>query len=103
MRPRQTAAGLGDPEVTIFRVTAQTVGFEILVVIMADGETLFRPRAFCNRRAARLGLELLSGCVFGGTFACGRFLLRGGLSRCPRRRLLLGHRRSPFLHVAGKR
>src|ERR1700694_1137163 len=101
MRLRPAAAGLRNAEIAILRIGAQTIGFEILVAIMADGDALFRASAPGGGLRPRLGLaifglDLLSRCGFGGGFARRRFLLCGGAGRGPRGRLLLGHRRSPF-------
>src|ERR1700730_11335480 len=79
MRLRQAVAGVGDAEVAVFRVGAQTISFEILVAIMADGDALFRTSTFCSRCAARLGLE---------------FLASGGFSSGSARRLFFFRRRS---------
>src|ERR1700730_5262031 len=106
MRPRQTPAGLGDPEIAISGIGAQTIGLEVLVPVMADGDALFRTHAFCNRRAARFGvatfgLDRFSRGGFGNGLALrglarSRFFLRGGAGGSPRCRLLLGHWRPPF-------
>src|SRR5258705_11977245 len=106
MRLRQALGGLANAEIAVFCVSTQTVGFEVLVAIMADGDALFRPRAFCSRYAARLGLAVLgfdgfsragfAGRLVGNSLARRRFFLGGGAGRGPRCRLLLGHRRSPF-------
>src|SRR5450755_4393948 len=116
MRLRQAVAGLRNAEIAIVRVGAQTIGFEILVAIVTDGDALFRPRArSCGRqpprlglaiRLAILGLDMFSRGGFGSGFASalarGRFFQRGGLRRSARFRLLLGHRRSPFPFDAEK-
>src|SRR5258708_34162455 len=93
---RQALGCIADAEIAVFRVSAQTVGFEVLVAVVADGDALFRTSAFCGRYAARLGLEFVSSRGFSGGSARGRFFLRGGADRGPRLRLLLGHRRLPF-------
>src|ERR1700687_1974751 len=101
MRPRQALAGVGNAEVAISGISAQTIGFEILVAIMADGDALFRTDALRRRLRARLGLAIfgLDGFSRGG-FGSGlagtwlarrRFFLRGGAGRGPRCRFLLGH------------
>src|SRR5450755_3402826 len=124
MRLRQAVAGLRNAEIAIARVGAQTIGFEILVAIVTDGDALFRPRArSCGRQPPRLGLAIrLAICLairlailgldmfsrggFGSGFASalarGRLFQRGGLRRSARFRLLLGHRRSPFPFDAEK-
>ena len=53
MRLRQAVAGGGDTEVAIMRVAAQAVGFEILLAIVADGDTLLRTtrRLGCRKPA----------------------------------------------------
>src|SRR5712692_7864577 len=95
MRLRQALGCLANAEIAVFRVGAQTVGFKVLVAIVADGDALFWTSAFC-RYAARLGLEFVSSRGFSGGSALRRFFLGGGAGRGPRCRLLLGHRRSPF-------
>src|ERR1700692_200804 len=60
MRPRQALAGLGDPEIAIFGIGAQTIGFEILVPVVADGDALFWTHAFCQRHAARFRVSLFA-------------------------------------------
>src|ERR1700676_3707928 len=97
----QTVRRIGDAEIAIFCISSQAIGDKILVAIMADGDALFRTRPLCGGRRAPLGLEFLSRGGFGGGLAGnglarGRFFLRGNAPRCPRGRLLLGHRRSPF-------
>src|SRR6266404_6408063 len=96
MRLRQALGCLADAEIAVFRVSTQTVGFKVLVAIMADGDALFRTSALCSRHAACLGLEFASSRGFGGGSARRRFFLGGGAARGPRCRLLLAHRRSPF-------
>src|SRR6266850_463944 len=106
MRLCQALGGLANAEIAVFRVSTQTVGLEILVAIMVDGDALFRPRPFCGRYATRLGLAVLgldgfsragfAGCLVGNCLARRRFFLGGGAGRGPRCRLLLGHRRSPL-------
>src|SRR5258707_14768247 len=60
MRLRQAVAGLRNAEIAIVRVSAQAIGFEILVAIVTDGDALFRPRArLCGRQPPRLGLAIL--------------------------------------------
>jgi len=59
MRLRQAMGCLANAEIAVFRVSTQTVGFEILVAIVADGDALFRTSAFCSRHAARLGFAIL--------------------------------------------
>src|ERR1019366_4602269 len=105
MRLRETMAGVGYAEIAILRVGAQAVGLEILVAVMADGDALFRARAFGGGLRARLGLailglDLFSRCGFGSgpvgnALARRRFFLRGGAGRGPRCRLLLGHPMPP--------
>src|SRR5258706_11094282 len=101
MRLRQAVAGLRDAEIPIVRVSAQAIGFEILVAIVADGDALLRTNALGGWQRVRLGLAIF--CLdrfprreFGGGFARRRFLLRGGAGSGPRGRLLLCPRRSPF-------
>src|SRR6202158_6395690 len=106
MRLRQAAAGLRNAEIAILRIGAQTIGFEILVAIMADGDALFRASAPGGGLRPRLGLAIfglaifgldwLSRCGFGGGFARRRFLLCGGGGRGPPGRRLRGQPRSPF-------
>src|SRR5260370_30027454 len=83
MGPQQAVARLGNSEVAVFCVSAQTIGFEILVAVMADGDALFRTGAFCRGLRA-LGFDGFSRRGFGGGFAWRRFFLRGGLCRGPR-------------------
>jgi len=40
MRPRQAARRVGNAEIAIFGVSAQAIGFEILVAVVADGYAL---------------------------------------------------------------
>src|SRR6266849_512771 len=99
MRSRQAMASLGNPEIAIMRIAAQTIGFEILVTVMADGDALLWTGALGGSLRAsfrldrfsrgRFGAGLSSG--LGGCFACRRFFLRGGAACWPRCRLLLGH------------
>src|ERR1700737_426118 len=100
MRLRQAMARLGNPEIAIMRVRAQTIGFEILVAIVADGDALLWAGALggslrASFRLAIFGLDCFSrgglGSGLGGCFARRRFFLRGGAACGPRRRLLLGH------------
>src|SRR5882724_26232 len=105
MRLRQTVARLCNAEVAILRVGAQTVGDEIFVAIMTDGDALFRTSALDGGLLTRLdlavfGLDLFSRRGFRGgpgeRLARRRFFLRSATACCPRCRLLLGHQCSPF-------
>src|SRR5258708_28101740 len=96
MGPDQAVVRLGNYEVAVFCVSAQTIGFEILVAVMADGDALFRTGAFCRGLRA-LGFDGFSRRGFGGGVAWRRFFLRGGLCPGPRFRLVLGPLRSPLL------
>src|SRR5258707_6099650 len=97
MRLRQAVRCLANAEIAVFRVSAQTVGFKVLVAMMADGDALFRTSALLRRRRVRgLGFEFFSCRGFGGGLARGgfarwRFFLRSGLYRGPRGGLLFGH------------
>src|SRR5712672_2396346 len=107
MRLRQAVAGLRNAEIAVLRVSAQAIGFEILLAMMTDGDPLFRTRArFGGRQRAGLGLAVLgldgfsrggfgSGLVgdalVGDALARRRFLLRRGAGRGPRCWLLPGH------------
>ena len=51
MRLRQAVRRVRDAEVAVVRVSAQAVGLEILLAVMADGDALLRPRLL-----GRLGL-----------------------------------------------
>src|SRR6266516_7942662 len=106
MRLRQAVGCLANAEIAVFRVSTQTVGFKVLIAIMADGDALLRTSALLRRQRARPGLAILgldgfsrggfAGCLVGNGLARRRFFLGGGAGRGPRSRLLLGHRRSPF-------
>src|SRR5260370_16285996 len=106
MRPRQATAGLRNAEIAILRIGAQTIGFEILVAVMADSDALFRASAPGGGLRVRLGFAILgldrfSRCGFGGGFvgnsvARRRIFLRGGAGPGPRGRLLLCPSPSPF-------
>jgi hypothetical protein len=54
MRLGQAMGCLGNAEIAVMRVGTQTVGLEVLVAIMADGDALFRARALDRRRARPL-------------------------------------------------
>jgi len=56
MRLRKTLACRGHPEIAVMRIGAQTIGFEILVAVMTDCDTLFRPGAFSGGNRTRLCL-----------------------------------------------
>src|SRR5258707_2106367 len=101
MGPHQAVARLGNSEVAVFCVSAQTIGFGILVAVMADGDALFRTGAFCRGLRA-LGFDGFSRRGFGGGFAWRRFFLRGGLGRGPPCRRWVSPLRSPPLHSRRK-
>src|SRR3954454_12309598 len=95
MRPCQAVAGLGDSKVAVRRVSAQSISFEVLVAVVADGNALLWPRPFSRTRIRPLGLAPFgsqyfsrAGCASG--FARG-FFLCGGAGRGSRSRLLFGH------------
>ena len=66
MRLRQAVRGFRDAEVAVLRVSAQAVGFEILLAVMADRDALLRPRLRFTALdfaggSRRLGLDGLAG------------------------------------------
>ena len=76
MRPCHAATGVGHAEIAILRVSAQTVGFEVLVAMMADGDALFRPRALDGHGRPALARKFPPRRRLGGGFSCRRFLPR---------------------------
>src|SRR5438105_9702532 len=95
MRPCQPMACLGNAEIAVLCVSAQAVGLEILLAMMADRNALLGARFwFCGRGA--LGLDRFSRRGFCGGCARRWFFQRGGLRRGARLRLLSRHRRSPL-------
>src|ERR1700733_3320878 len=98
MRLCEAVARIGNAEVTVMRVGAQAVGFEVFLAVMADGDALLGTRALYRCCCPALALQLLARGGFGGGFTRRRFFLRGGLgggtrgrlARFPAR-LLFGH------------
>src|SRR4051812_39890212 len=96
MRLRQAVGGFRDAEVAVLRVSAQAVGLEILLAVMADRDVLLRPNllgrlGLWRRHAPRLRLDSLAGCGFGCRLVARPLLLHSGLRRGARRDFLLGH------------
>src|SRR6185437_7339005 len=104
MRLREAVTRIGNAEVAVVRIGAQTVGFKVLVAVMADRDALLWARAFDGRRRATLAGEFFARRRFGGglsreRFSGGRFLPCAAAacrSRGLFRGLLFGHRRAPY-------
>src|SRR5690349_15996212 len=95
--------GVLDAEIAVFGVSAQAVGLEVLLAVMADRDALLGARfRLGSDRAAAFRRDSLArqgrGSSLGGAALARPFLLHRGLRRRTRCCLLPGHFRAlPFL------